>query len=562
VSEKVKGLALLKAAFGNRKTAAMLVLGFASGLPLVLLIGTLNAWLGELQVSLATIGVISWIGLAYAFKFLWSPLVDRARLPLLDRIGRRRSWLALCQAGIAIVLWMLALTDPLTAIGTFAVLAVIGAFLSATQDVVIDAWRIEVADETATVDLLSAIYQLGYRLAALAGGALALVLAQRIGWPAVYIGFGFAMLAALVMTLFTPEAVRDAADEASPLAGHSVPEPRTRGIALAIVAACWAWALFMLGDFMATALRPLAPGETPSSAGDFTRIWGPWIIVATVIVPAMVAGWTNGQPQTIEGVERADEGRASRVQAAANHCYRALILPLAEIVSRLRWAAMLVLALILFYRIADSVWAPFAFPFYLDFLGYTNDEVAFASKLFGVVMTLAGIGLAGVLLATAGRMATLALGGVFAAASNLLYADLALGGAWIDGFARMLFLDQSGVDPRMLRLMLAISGENIAGGLAGTAFIAYISSITARDYSAVQYALLSSMTFLVGALGRAATGEAIDRYGYANVFFVTAALGGVAVLLVLAEWWRGAPRAPAAPVETDVSPGEAAVQGR
>lgn len=557
MSDRRKGLALLKAAFGNRKTAAMLVLGFASGLPLVLLIGTLNAWLGELQVSLATIGVISWIGLAYAFKFLWSPLVDRARLPLLERIGRRRSWLVLCQAGIALVLILLALTDPITAIGSFAVLAVIGAFLSATQDVVIDAWRIEVADETATVDLLSAIYQLGYRLSALAGGALALVLAQRIGWPAVYIGFGFAMLAALVMTLFTPEAARDAADEATPLAGHAVPEPRARGIALGIVALCWGWALFMLGDFMATALRPLAPGEAPSSAGDFTRIWGPWIIVATVIVPALVAAWTNGRPQTIAGGEQ-----ASGIQAAANHCYRALILPLAEIVSRLRWAAMLVLALILFYRIADSVWAPFAFPFYLDFLGYSNDEVAFASKLFGVVMTLAGIGLAGVLLATAGRMPTLALGGIVAAASNLLYADLALGGPWIDAFARMLWLDQTGVDPRMLRLMLAISGENIAGGLAGTAFIAYISSITARDYSAVQYALLSSMTFLVGALGRAATGEAIDRYGYANVFFVTAALGGFAVLLVLAEWWRGAPRSSDAAEPTDIIPGEAAAQGR
>ncbi|HCB75643.1 MAG TPA: beta-lactamase induction signal transducer, partial [Sphingomonas bacterium] len=108
----------------------------------------------------------------------------------------------------------------------------------------------------------------------------------------------------------------------------------------------------------------------------------------------------------------------------------------------------------------------------------------------------------------------------------------------IDGFARLFGLDSIGVDPRLMRLLIAISGENIAGGLAGTAFVAYISSITAREYSAVQYALLSSMTFLVGALGRAATGEAIDVYGYANVFFVTAGLGGIAVLLVLAEWWR------------------------
>ncbi|MBB5709261.1 AmpG family muropeptide MFS transporter [Sphingomonas xinjiangensis] len=536
MSEKLKGWALVRAAMRDRKTAAMLVLGFASGLPFVLLIGTLNAWLGELKVSLATIGVLSWIGLAYAFKFLWSPVVDRVRLPLLGSLGRRRSWLVLCQGGLAVLLWMLAATDPLAAIGSFAMLAVLAAFLSATQDVVIDAWRIEVADETATVELLSAIYQLGNRFAALAGGALALVLAARISWPAVYVGFGFVMLAAIAMTLFTPEAQRDPAERLSPLAGHAVPEPSKRAVALGIVAICWAWAIFLLGSFMVEALRPVAPGATAPSSGVFTQTWGPWIIVATVIVPALIAAWTNRLPHHAGESEPSPRG----AHAFANHTYRALILPLAEIVGRLRWGALLVLSLILLYRIADSIWAPFAFPFYLGELQYTNDEVAFASKLFGVVMTIAGVGIGGLLLATLGRMPTLLAGGIVAAVSNLLYADLALGGANIDAFSHLFFLDRIGVEPRMMRLMVAISGENIAGGLAGTAFVAYISSITSREYSAVQYALLSSMTFLVGALGRAATGEAIERYGYADIFFLTAGLGAVAVVLVLAEWWRSA----------------------
>jgi PAT family beta-lactamase induction signal transducer AmpG len=543
VSERPKGWALLRAALSNRKTAAMLVLGFASGLPFVLLIGTLNAWLGELKVSLATIGVLSWIGLAYAFKFLWSPLVDRARLPLLGRLGRRRSWLLLCQGALAVLLWGLAATDPLTAIGSFAALAVAAAFLSATQDVVIDAWRIEIADETATVDLLSAIYQLGNRLSALTGGALALVLAARLSWPTVYVGFGFVMLGALAMTLFIPEAKRDVASEASPLAGHRVPAAGQRAVALSIVAVCWAWAIFMLGSFMVAALQPAVPGVARMSATDFTRYWGPWIIVATVILPALVAGWTNRLPRHLAGMDPAPGG----AQAAANHSYRALILPLAEIVERLRWGAILVLALILLYRIADSIWAPFAFPFYLDFLHYTNDEVAFASKVFGVIMTTLGVVIGGVMLATVGRMPTLLAGGLIAAASNLLYADLALGGAGIDGFMRLLMLDQLGIEPRLTRLLVAISGENIAGGLAGTAFIAYISSITSREYSAVQYALLSSMTFLVGALGRASIGEAIEQYGYANVFYLTAGLGLVAVVLVLVEWWRPVPRPADAP---------------
>ena len=535
-TERPGGTALLRAALRNRKTGAMLVLGFASGLPFVLLIGTLNAWLADLKVSLATIGVLSWIGLAYAFKFLWSPLVDRARLPLLSGLGRRRSWLVFCQAGLAILLVGLALTDPLTALGTFAGLAVIAAFLSATQDIVIDAWRIEIADGTATVDLLSAIYQLGNRLSALTGGALALVLAARIGWPTVYILFGAVMVGALVMTLFTPERAEDAADAAAPLAGHQVPSPRERTIALGVVAVCWAWALWMLGGFMVAALTPPPPpppGAPPvpgPSAGVFTQTWGPWIIVATVIIPAIVAGWTRRVPQR-PGAQAGGSG-------AADHCYRALILPLAEIVDRLRWGAMLVLALILLYRIADSIWAPFAFPFYLDFLGYSNDEVAFASKLFGVVMTIAGVALGGVLLAWLGRMPTLLVGGLVAAASNLLYADLAAGGGFLDGLAQLTLLDRTGVDPRMLRLMLAISGENIAGGLAGTAFVAYISSMVARDYSAVQFALLSSMTFLVGALGRAAIGEAIDVHGYYSIFLLTAGLGLVAVALVAVEWWR------------------------
>ncbi|MEZ0496529.1 MFS transporter [Sphingomonas sp. IW22] len=548
MAERPKGFALFRAALTNRKTAAMLMLGFASGLPFVLLIGTLNAWLGELKISLATIGVLSWIGLAYAFKFLWSPLVDRLRLPLIGGLGQRRSWLILCQGLLALSLWGLAATDPVAAIGSFAGIAVVAAFLSATQDVVIDAWRIEIADDTATVEFLSAVYQLGNRLSALAGGALALVLAARLDWPTVYIGFGFAMLAALGATLFLPEARRDAADAAHPLSGHSVPERRKRAAALAIVAICWGWAILVLGNFMVSALQPPVPGVPGPSAGDFTRMQGPWIIVATVIIPALVAGWTRRLPQHQGGGEKMGGTRA-----AADHCYRALILPLAEIVDRLKWGAILVLALILLYRIADSIWAPFAFPFYLDFLGYSNDEVAFASKLFGVWMTIAGVALGGYMLAAWGRMPTLVAGGAVAALSNLLFADLALGGPTIDAFMHMVALDQIGIDVRMMRLLVAICGENIAGGLAGTAFVAYISSITAREYSAVQYALLSSMTFLVGALGRAATGEAIDKVGYANVFYVTAGLGGVAVLLVLAEWWRSTSAA-ARVKEPDVSP--------
>src|SRR6476661_310894 len=191
-----KGWKLLKAALATRKAATMLAFGFSSGLPFALLIGTLNAWLGDAKINLATIGVLSWIGLSYAFKFLWSPLVDRVKLPVLGDLGRRKSWIVLCQAGLIASFVGLGFSDPARAIGWFAVFAVIGAFASATQDIAVDAWRIDVADERTPVELLSAVYQFGYRTASIVGGAFALFLAARMAWGTVYL-----IMAVLVVLL-------------------------------------------------------------------------------------------------------------------------------------------------------------------------------------------------------------------------------------------------------------------------------------------------------------------------------------------------------------------------
>src|SRR6476661_4515549 len=203
-----KGWRLLKAAISTRTSATMLVFGFSSGLPFALLIGTLNAWLGEAKINLATIGVLSWIGLAYAFKFLWSPLVDRVRLPLLERLGRRKSWIVLCQAVLAASFAGLAATDPATGIGNFAIFAVIAALASATQDIAVDAWRIDVADEKTPVELLSAIYQFGYRIASIVGGALALVLAARMSWPMVYLLMAGLIAVMIVIAARAPDTSR------------------------------------------------------------------------------------------------------------------------------------------------------------------------------------------------------------------------------------------------------------------------------------------------------------------------------------------------------------------
>ncbi len=286
-----KGLGVLKAAFRERRTLAMLLLGFSAGLPFAMLFGTLNAWLSDAGVSVATIGVLSWVGLFGAFKFLWSPAVGLTP-PLVGRMGRRRSWLILCQIVLAGALLAIALSHPGTgAIAVLAGAAALGAFASATQDIVIDTWRIEVADERTPVDLLSTVYQLGFRTAALVGGAGALVLADQLGWSATFvIGAGLMGLGVLG-TLIAPEP--KAAPRAA-IARERLGSPRLRMAALVMTLAAWAWAAFMLVRFMVTALTV----KPAPSAGEFTALWGPWIVGMAVILPAVLAGiivWRSGK---------------------------------------------------------------------------------------------------------------------------------------------------------------------------------------------------------------------------------------------------------------------------
>lgn len=529
-----KGLGVLKAAFRERRTLAMLLLGFSAGLPFAMLFGTLNAWLSDAGVSVATIGVLSWVGLFGAFKFLWSPAVGLTP-PLVGRMGRRRSWLILCQIVLAGALLAIALSHPGTgAIAVLAGAAALGAFASATQDIVIDTWRIEVADERTPVDLLSTVYQLGFRTAALVGGAGALVLADQLGWSATFvIGAGLMGLGVLG-TLIAPEP--KAAPRAA-IARERLGSPRLRMTALVLTLAAWAWAAFMLVRFMITALTV----KPAPSAGEFTALWGPWIVGMAVILPAVLAGiivWRGGK----EGSAAvADQG-----PAFANTLYDAILAPLVELMGRLGWGAVIVLGLILSYRITDGVWGPFAFPFYMGdtggALGHTKTEIALASKTFGVVMTIIGIALGGWALLVIGRMASLLLGAVLSAGTNLLMMDLALGapviGGFMSGTGLYKLFGAFGVGEPLARLMLAIAGENIAGGFAGAAFVAYLSALSNKMFGAVQFAVFTSLALLIGTLGRGALGELIERQGYAAMFVIAALLGVVAVVFCALEWAR------------------------
>lgn len=537
-----RGWRVFAAAVRSRSSVTMLAFGFASGLPFALLVGTLYAWLGDAKVNLATIGVIAWIGLAYAFKFLWSPAIDRLRPPLIGRLGRRKSWIVLCQIVIVAALIGLAFTDPTVAIGRFALFAFIGALGSATQDIAIDAWRIDVADERTPVELLSAVYQLGYRIASIVGGAGALYLAARMDWPGVFGVMGVILGVLILVSLSAPDTEAPLAANPRQLAEPGEVNARVRTGALAIVGLSWLWAISSILIFMVQMLAPVAPGAKPPSAGDFLKLYGPLIVIATVLVPLAISAGINALQARGQWVQTSVDPVRGPLRAAGDHLYGALIAPLADLVRRMGWGVLVVIGLILTYALCYNVWASFAYPFYLDYMHYTKDEVAFASKLFGIVMSILGVSIGGILFVRIGRFPTVLIGAILPIFGNFVYADLAEGAAHIDAVLHALWLDRltmaSGGDLRMARLLLTICYENISTGIAGAAFVAYVSSIVSKRYSAVQYSLLSSLTFLIGSLGKGWAGELLDRQGYAVVFREVALVGLLAILFVLLEWWR------------------------
>jgi PAT family beta-lactamase induction signal transducer AmpG len=510
----------------------MLFFGFSSGLPFVLVTGTLTAWFTKANVDLSTIGIFSWVGLAYAFKFLWSPGVNTP-LPLLgDLLGRRRGWIIVCQVVVAAATLSIALTDPTTGLGAMALVAAVAAFASATQDISIDAWRIEVADERAPLDVLSAIYQLGYRISSLVGGAGSLILAQHTSWPVTFATAAVLMATTTVATIAAPEPeIKDGRQARAPRTGAAL----VRLVVVGIVLAAWGWSAFVLISFMASAVTSVPP----PNAKAFTAFYGPLIVTATILIPCGLSAWI-ARGGSLPNADKTVLG--ARVQGIADRLYTGIVEPLVELMSRLGLASILVVILILTYQITYAIWAPFAYPFYIGALGFSLDEVGLASKIIGVFMTILGIGLCAISLVRIGRMATMMLGAVGAAIANLLFADLANGAPYIDAFLSGTGLHQLfalfGLDERMGRLITAIAGDNVATGFASAAFVAYLSSLASKMHGAVQFAVFTSLTLLVGTLGRGALGDMIKEQGYAAMFQFAALLGVISIFFVALEWWR------------------------
>ena len=401
----------------------MLFLGFSAGLPLLLILGTLSFWLREAGIDRSTIGYLTWVGLIYAFKWVWAPLVDRVQIPFLTKwLGRRRSWLIFAQALIILGLLGMSTLDPKLALHSLVWCALLVAFGSATQDIALDAFRIESANSDHQA-ALAATYQTGYRLALIWAGAGVLWLAAR----------------------------------AETGSGYD--------------AGAWQFA---------------------------------YLCMAASIGVGVLTTLLSTEPVRYE---------LAKARNAKAWLYQTLVEPFAEFLTRYRWHAVLILSLIAIYRISDVVMGIMANPFYVD-MGYTKDEVAAVSKVFGVVMTLVGAFVGGVLTLRFGVLRILFLGAVLSAVSNLLFAWLATQGHDLQG------------------LIWVISADNLSSGIASAAFIAFLSALTNIRYSATQYALFSSMMLLLPKWLAGFSGVFVDHFGYQSFFYGTAIIGAPVLILI------------------------------
>ena len=425
------------AAYRHPRVLAMLFLGFSAGLPFMLVFTTLSAWLRELGIDRATIGMLSWVGLAYTLKVLWAPVVDRLRLPVLGRLlGRRRSWMLLAQAGIALGLLNVAHTTPVGHLGALVGFTLLVAFSSATQDIAVDAWRIEAAPPPMQ-GVMAAAYQLGYRIAIMVASAGALWIAADFGWTAAYTAMAALVGVGIVTTLV-------------------IAEPEAR-----------------------------APVES-------------------VKQEQRVIDWLARNahlPDALRGLGASFIG--------------AVVCPFVDFLTRYGTRlALLMLAFIASYRLTDFTMGVMANPFYID-IGYTLKEIAAVAKGFGLIMSIIGVLIGGVVVARLGAARSLALGSVLVIVSNLMFMTL----AWTDA-------------PSLTGLALVISADNLAMGVAGTALIAYLSSLTSASYTATQYALFSSMYALPGKLLMGTSGFVVDAIGYPWFFVYTSALGLPALVML------------------------------
>jgi PAT family beta-lactamase induction signal transducer AmpG len=427
------------------RVLAMLFLGFSAGLPFYLVYSTLSAWLRQAGIQRGTIGMLAWVGILYSVKFLWAPVIDRVPPPLLQGLlGRRRGWMLLAQLGIAVGLFNISLCDPGVGVRPLALWALFTTFCAATQDIALDAWRIESAPLPQQGAMLGA-YQIGYRVALITGGAGALALADKSGWHVSYATMTALVSVGVLTTLLVPE--------------------------------------------------PAAAAPPESVARE-----------------ARVVAWLERRAHWPQGLLDAGEWFLT-----------AVICPLTDFFARYgARLALLTLAFIAVYRLAEFAMGSMVNPFYID-RGFTLTQIATVVKLYGLLTSLVGVLLAGVLIARLGLLRSLLLGSVLIIFSNLGYGLLA-----------------SAPAPTLLGLGAANALDNLALAMHGTALLAFLSGLTSTRYTATQYALFSSLYALPGKILEGTSGMVVDRIGYPHFFLYTASLAVPGLLMLYLLHRQGA----------------------
>jgi PAT family beta-lactamase induction signal transducer AmpG len=414
---RYKGWRGVKAAFAQPGAITMLFFGLASGLPFLLVGNTLSAWLKESGIDYGAIGLASYVTFSYNFKFLWAPLVDRFRLPLFCRLGQRRGWLLFALLLLAAGLFGMAAMPPDASLGRFMGITLLAAFAGATIDIVVDAYRVEIAPQEAQ-GALAATYTLGYRLGLIASGAGVLVIADQAGWQKAY--------AAIVVLLLIP-------------------------------------------------------------------------IVSVLVV-------------------REPEHRVRERVSVMQAVQEGFIGPFRDFFSRYGLGlALCLLAFVGLFRLPDQMLGVMAYPFYLD-AGFSKTQIAEVSKVYGVVIGIAGALLGGYAVARFDIRKLLVVAGIGVSVSNLLY---------------LLMANNPG---QTWSFVLTLSGDNFAQGFAGPVLVAFMSGLVNRSYTATQYALLSSLANLPGKIVGGFSGFLVRDSGYPSLFVIST-VSIVPTLLLLAWLW-------------------------
>jgi PAT family beta-lactamase induction signal transducer AmpG len=470
----------------NPKSLRMLFLGFAAGLPILLIFSTLSVWLFKAGVNRATITLFSWVGFAYSFKFIWTPIVDNLKLPILGKLGHRRSWLLLSQLMIILSLIFISFTDPKTSLVCTAIAAIFIAFSSATQDIVLDAFRIESASKNLQ-GALSSMYLTGYRIAMIVAGAGSLWIASFLGteiynqkvWQQVYQIMALLMLFGVLTVFYSSE----------PKIKRNIEKNSNQKIKFFIAF------LVSLAGFILCYLyfKDLFDSKDPiiNFLNEFIKIIFCFLTFALIIFFLIKIKFLNKE--------------------SAKNAYAK---PVLDFLNRYGSKATSILLLIGLYRISDVVLGVMANVFYIE-KGFSIAEIATYSKFFGTIATIVGGVIGGLASVHLGVMRSLFIGALISALSNILFAWLAL------------------VTADVKILAFVITADNVASGFAGATFIVYLSALTSIKFTATQYALFSSAMLFLPKLIAGYAGGFVNLFGYPTFFIFTAIIGVPVLLLIM-----------------------------